>query len=168
MSGLLEAYVRADPGKAVALAEGLASEMTSPSDKKTWGDFAAYARAVVDAQASIDAGRGAEAIARRQGAAPTLYQHHGARSPEGGRQDANGATAAAYDSLLVIASKTPTDAVNAAIALRRKLGKSAGQSTSTSGRSSTRTPSRPLISRCPIIRAAGPSASLTIAARSCS
>ena len=63
MSGLFEAYERTDPKKALALAEALTGEMTVDSDKKTWSDFAAYARAVVDAQASIDAGKGADAIA---------------------------------------------------------------------------------------------------------
>ena len=98
MSGLLEAYERADPGKAVALAEGLAAEMTSPSDKKTWGDFAAYARAVVDAQASIDAGRGADAIALVDKAPRPRYINTTALDLlRASAQDANGATAAAYD-----------------------------------------------------------------------
>lgn len=127
MSALLEAYERADPSKAVALAEGLASEMTSPSDKKTWGDFAAYARAVVDAQKSIDAGKGADAIALVDKAPRPRYINTTSLDLLKARaQDASGATAAAYDSLLVVASKTPTDAVNAAIATYgKKLGKSA-------------------------------------------
>ena len=126
MPGLLEAYERADPGKAVALAEGLAAEMTSPSDKKTWGDFAAYARAIVAAKASLDAGKGADAIALIDKAPRPRYIN---TTPldllKASAQDASGSTAVAYDSLLVVASKTPTDDVNTAIATYgKKLGKS--------------------------------------------
>ncbi len=125
MSGLFEAYERADPKKAVALAEGLASEMTSPSDKKNWQDFAAYARAVVDARGAIDAGRGADAIAIVDKAPRPKYID---TTPldvlKAAAADAAGRTAAAYEDLLAVAARSPTDAVNAAMArYGAKLGK---------------------------------------------
>lgn len=127
MPALLEAYERVDPKKALAFAQGLTTEMTEESDRKTWAEFAAYAQAVVSAQASIDAGRGAEAIALMGKAPRPRYVD---TTPldllKASAQDVSGATAAAYDGLLVVASKTPTDAVNAAIATYgKKLGKRA-------------------------------------------
>ncbi len=127
MSGLFEAYERDDPKKALALAEGLASEMTSPSDKKNWTDFASYARAVVDAHAAIDAGHGDDAIALIDKAPRPKYID---TTPldvlKASAQDAAGHTATAYDALLVVAAKSPTDPVNAAIAkYGAKLGKNA-------------------------------------------
>jgi len=125
MSGLFEAYERADPKKALALAEGLASEMTSPSDKKNWTDFASYARAVVDARAAIDGGHGDAAIALVDKAPRPKYID---TTPldvlKASAEDASGRTQAAYDALLVVAAKSPTDPVNAAIATYgAKLGK---------------------------------------------
>jgi thiol-disulfide isomerase/thioredoxin len=127
MSALFEAYERADPKKALAFAEGLTAELTLESDKKTWGDFAAYARAVVDAQTSIEAGKGADAIALVDKAPRPRYINTTALDLlKASAQDVSGATAAAYDGLLIVASKTPTDAVNAAIATYgKKLGKRA-------------------------------------------
>ncbi|HKW02074.1 MAG TPA: redoxin domain-containing protein [Vicinamibacterales bacterium] len=127
MPALFEAYERTDPKKALAFAQGLAAEMTDESDKKTWGDFTAYARAVVDAQASIDAGKGADAIALIGKAPRPRYVDTSALDLlKASAQDVSGATAAAYDGLLIVASKSPTDAVNAAIATYgKKLGKGA-------------------------------------------
>jgi thiol-disulfide isomerase/thioredoxin len=127
MSGLFEAYERADPKKALALAEGLASEMTSPSDKKNWTDFASYARAIVDARAAIAAGRGDDAFALIDKAPRPKYID---TTPldvlKAGAQDVSGHTAAAYDGVLAAAAKSPTDPVNAAVAkYGAKLGKSA-------------------------------------------
>lgn len=127
MSGLLEAYERVDPKQALALAESMTAEMPAPSDKKTWGDFAAYARAVVDARASVDARKGADAIALIDKAPRPRYINTTALDVlRAAAQDATGATAAAYAGLLVVAAKTPTDDVNAALATYgKKLGKTA-------------------------------------------
>ena len=127
MSGLFEAYERSDPRQAVALAESLSADLPLASDKKNWSDFASYARAIVDAQTSLDAGKNADAIARiDQAPRPRYIDTTALDLLKAKAQDANGATAAAYDSLLVVASKTPTDDLNAAIATYgRKLGKDA-------------------------------------------
>jgi thiol-disulfide isomerase/thioredoxin len=125
MPALLEAYERVDPKKALAFAQGLTTEMTEESDKKAWTEFAAYAQAVVSAQATIDAGKGAEAVALiGKAPRPRYIDTTPLDLLKASAQDASGATAAAYDGLLVIATKTPTDAVNAAIATYgKKLGK---------------------------------------------
>ncbi len=116
MPSLLEAYVRTDAAKAVTLAEGLAAEMTSASDKKTWQDFAAYAHAIVDAHGLIDTGHGADATVRIDAAPRPKYID---TTPldllKAAAQDAAGNTSSAYDGLLAIAAKSPTDEVNAAV-----------------------------------------------------
>lgn len=127
MSGLLEAYERVDPKKALALAESMTAEMPAASDKKTWGDFAAYARAVVDARASLDARKGADAIALIEHAPRPRYINTTTLDVlRAAAQDMTGATAAAYDGLVAVAAKAPTDEVNAAMATYgKKLGKTA-------------------------------------------
>ncbi|HUL73876.1 MAG TPA: redoxin family protein [Vicinamibacterales bacterium] len=127
MSGLLDAYQRVDAAKALALASDLAAEMSSPSDKKTWTDFASYARAVVDARGLIAQSRPADAVALIDKAPRPKYID---TTPldllKAQAQAGAGNTAAAYDGLVAVATKTPTDDVNAAItAYGAALGKPA-------------------------------------------
>jgi thiol-disulfide isomerase/thioredoxin len=127
MSALFEAYERTDPAKAVTLAESLASEMPGPSDKKNWSDFASYAHAVVDARTAIAQGHGADAVTLIENAPRPRYID---TTPldvlKADAQAATGKTAAAYDALLTVAVKSPTDGLNAAIAKHgATLGKTA-------------------------------------------
>jgi thiol-disulfide isomerase/thioredoxin len=124
MSGLLEAYGRADPNKALALATDLAAEMTSASDKKTWQDFASYARAVVDARGLIEKSQAADAIALIDKTPRPRYINTTPLDLLKAQAQAAANNAAAYDGLLAVAAKTPTDDVNNAMAAYgAKLGK---------------------------------------------
>ena len=126
MSGLFQAYGRVAPDKALALAEDLAAKMTSPSDKKTWQDFAAFERACIDAKQLIVSGKPADAIALIDKTPRPKYTETAAfdvfkalaRARSGEHQKG-------YDELAAVTAKAPTDTLLALLGdYGRTLGKS--------------------------------------------
>ncbi len=127
MSGLFEAYATAQPDRALALANDVASRLTSASIRKTWQDMAAYIKAIIEATSLVDKGQAGDAVALVDTAPRPRYIDTTPLDLVKARaRHAAGDTAAAYNALLDVATRTPSDALNDAMAgYARALGKAA-------------------------------------------
>jgi thiol-disulfide isomerase/thioredoxin len=127
MTALADLYLQSDPAKALAVSEAMVQGSGSKTASKDWQDRLSVVRVVIEARELIQKGQPAAAVTRLESAPSLRYADTTVLDQlKAEARDKAGDTAKAYEGLVAIAAKEPTDDINAALTrYAAKLGKSA-------------------------------------------
>jgi len=116
MTGLAVSYFRQDPKKALAFATEMAGVMTEKSAKDSWAQHETFFKAIVDAGALLDQGKKTAAIAiLDQAKPPRFFEADAAALAKAALFVKADQVSKAYDELLKLTAKTPSDELIAAL-----------------------------------------------------
>jgi thiol-disulfide isomerase/thioredoxin len=118
MSDLFDVLAGVAPDQARALAADMLKRIVAKSEQKSWADLAAYASALTESAALLAHGDGKAALTRLEGVKPPAsYMDQAPLAlARAAALEAAGDAKGAYDSLAQVVSKTPSDALIAALA----------------------------------------------------
>jgi thiol-disulfide isomerase/thioredoxin len=118
MSDLFDVLAGVAPDQARALAADMLKRIVAKSEQKSWADLAAYASALTESAALLSHGDGKAALTRLEGVKPPAsYMDQAPLAlARAAALEAAGDAKSAYDSLAQVVSKTPSDALLAALA----------------------------------------------------
>lgn len=116
MSLLADAYTDSDLDKALALAEAMAHVGASKTAQKEWQQRADFLRSAVDGRALIGKGQASEALARLEAAPALRYANTTViELLKAEARDTSGDSTKAYEGLVAVVAKEPSDQLNAAL-----------------------------------------------------